>query len=232
MASAEFFSVVRGPLFAGRLSSSQVDGLNRIIEYGIQSGYSRPDLAYVLATVHHETGRRMQPIREGFAATDAGARRAVAGLHAKGIVKRNYALPAGPHKQSYYGRGLVQITWHSNYAKFGNHLTIPLEKHPDLALDWKHSLDIAFIGMRDGMFTKYSLVEVPDDMLVPQFDATDRLIINGDAKKNGSKIAEYAAQYWKALEHEYTDRDDKDVEAGGSHLAGIIPAWLACLGRK
>lgn len=80
MPDRSFFDHVRGPLFRGRLRSAQVEGLQRITAYGMAHGYSRPDLAYVLATVHHETGRRMQPIREGFARSDAGARRAVAAV--------------------------------------------------------------------------------------------------------------------------------------------------------
>ena len=205
MASKAFFDAVRRPLFKGRLTEAQVDGLNRIVAYGIEHGFSRPDLAYVLATVHHETGKRMQPLREGFVKTDASARRAVQRIYDKGIIRVNYALPAGPYRQSYYGRGLVQITWHENYVKFAKLLGIDLERNPDRALEWAVALQILFIGMRDGLFTKYSLDEVPDDMTSPAFDRTDRLIINGDAKKNGDMIAEYAALYWTALEEEYRE---------------------------
>lgn len=196
---ASFFDAVRKSLFGGRLTAEQVDGLSRIVRAGMGYKLSRPDLAYVLATVHHETGRRMQPLREGFVKTDASARRAVANLFAKGIIRTNYALPDGPYKQSYYGRGLVQITWLTNYEKFAKRLGIDLVRNPDLALEWEHSLAILFIGMQEGMFTKYSLDEVPDDMKSPAFDRADRLIINGDAKKNGDMIADYAALYWTAL---------------------------------
>lgn len=204
--SAEFFKAVR-PAF-GKLTGGQVDGLTRIVEAGRKAGLSRPDLAYVLATVQHETANWMQPIREGARRygtqyTDAQARRAVAAIHGKGIIRVNYALPAGPYKQAYYGRGLVQITWHENYAKFGKYLSIPLEQNPDLALEWQHSLDILIQGMQHGMFTKYSLAEVPDVMKSPAFDNTDRLIINGDAKKNGPVVSSHAAVYWHALEHVY-----------------------------
>lgn len=202
---ASFFDAIRKPLFRGKLTAEQVDGLTRIVKAGLGFKVSRPDLAYVLATIQHETADWMQPIREGArrygpAYSDAAARRAVAAIHGKGIIRVNYALPAGPYKQSYYGRGLVQITWHENYVKFGKRLDIPLEKHPDLALDWETSLNIAFIGMIEGMFTKYSLDEVPDVMKSPAFDRTDRLIINGDAKKNGDLVAGYAGHYWRALE--------------------------------
>lgn len=202
----QFFDGVR-PAF-GKLTAGQVDGLTRIVGAGRKAGLSRPDLAYVLATVQHETANWMQPIREGARRygtkyTDAQAQRAVASIYGKGIIRVNYALPAGPYKQSYYGRGLVQITWYENYLKFAKLLGIPLDRNPDLALEWDVALKIAIVGMRDGLFTKYSLDEVPDVMKAPAFDRTDRLIINGDAKTNGDLVAGYAAVYWQALEHVY-----------------------------
>lgn len=208
MASKHFFDTVRRPLFSGRLQQHHVDGMNRIVERGVRDGFSRPDLAYVLATVYHETARWMQPIREGARRygpdySDASARRAVTSIYNKGIIRTNYSLPAGPHGQSYYGRGLVQITWYENYLKFERLLGIPLTENPDLALEWDVALDITFIGMRDGMFTAYSLDEVPDVMATPAFDRTDRRIINGDARKNGDRVAWYAAVFWEALSDAY-----------------------------
>ena len=201
-----FFDGVRSEF--KKLTPAQVDGLTRIVEACKLHGLSRPDTAYVLATIQHETAGWMEPIREGArrfgtAYTDAQARRAVAAIHGKGIIRVNYALPDGPYKQSYYGRGLVQITWLDNYRKFGKYLGIPLEQNPDLALDWGTSLDIAVLGMKHGMFTKFSLAEVPDVMSKPEFDNTDRRIINGDAVKNGPEIARQAGVYWRALEHVY-----------------------------
>lgn len=201
-----FFDGVRAEF--KKLSAGQVDGLTRIVGACRKAGLSRPDTSYVLATIQHETALWMQPIREGARRygpnyTDAQARRAVAAIHGKGIIRVNYALPAGPYGLSYYGRGLVQITWHENYVKFGKRLGIPLEKHPDLALDWETALNIAIIGMKEGLFTKYSLDEVPDIMKSPAFDRTDRLIINGDARKNGDEIARIAGMYWHALEAVY-----------------------------
>ena len=125
------------------MTQDQVDGLTRIVEAG--EGMPRSHLAYVLATVFHETGQLMQPIREGFCKTDAGARRAVKGLFNKGIISWNYALPdkAG---NSFYGRGLVQITHKANYAKFD------IADKPELALDPELAVDILFQGMIHGMF--------------------------------------------------------------------------------
>lgn len=197
--SADFFNTVR-PLFGGRLTQGQVDGMNKIVEYGTKWEYSDEELAYILATVFHETARWMEPIREGGrrtgpAYTDASAKRAVASIHAKGIIRTNYALPAGPYGESYYGRGLVQITWYDNYLKFEKLLGVPLTKNPDLTLEWDIALDILFLGMRDGMFTGRKL----KDYDFPAEYRAARAIVNGDVRKNGTAIANEAQVFLKAL---------------------------------
>lgn len=183
-ADKHFFDTVR-PLFGGRLNQYQVDGMNKIVEYAEKWGYSPLHTAYILATAFHETAKWMQPIREGARRfgpeyTDAQAKRAVASIHAKGIIRTNYALPAGPHRQSYYGRGLIQITWYDNYLKFERLLKKPLTAQPDLALDWDVALDILFLGMRDGMFRRgrsLAMIQSTDDYKAA------RDIVNGDGHK-------------------------------------------------
>lgn len=205
-ANKQFYDAVR-PLFGGRLSQHQVDGMKRIVEYGEEWGYDPDALAYVLATVKHETGDWMQPIREGAHRfgpdyTDASAKRAVASIHAKGIISTNYALPSGPYGQSYYGRGLVQITWYDNYRKFARILGVPLDQNPDLALEWDHALDILFLGMRDGVFTGRKL----SDFNLPAEFKQARVIVNADSHKKwgGSeriddRLARYARTFAAAL---------------------------------
>lgn len=205
-ANKQFYDAVR-PLFGGRLTQHQVDGLERIVEYGEEWGYDLDDLAYVLATVKHETADWMQPIREGANRfgpdyTDASAKRAVASIQAKGIISTNYALPSGPYGQSYYGRGLVQITWYDNYRKFAGILGIPLDQNPDLALEWDHAIDILFLGMRDGVFTGKKLA----DYDFPAQFKQARAIVNSDSHKKwgGSeriddRLARYARTFAAAL---------------------------------
>ena len=202
----EFYDAVR-PLFGGRLTQHQVDGMKRIVEYGEEWGYDHADLAYILATVKHETGDWMQPIREGAhrfgpTYTDASAKRAVASIHAKGIISTNYALPSGPYGQSYYGRGLVQITWYDNYQKFASILGVPLDKNPDLALEWDHALDILFLGMRDGVFTGKKL----SDFTFPDQFKQARVIVNADSHKKwggneriDDRLARYSRTFLEAL---------------------------------
>lgn len=61
-----FFDQVRLYLFGGRLSQKQVDGLTAILD-GWEDKYAKRDdrrLAYMLATTHHETDRKMWPIEQ------------------------------------------------------------------------------------------------------------------------------------------------------------------------
>lgn len=217
----KFFTTVR-PLF-GKLTTEQVDGMERIVRYAARYKVSRDHLAYVLGTVFHETARWMQPIREGArrygpAYSDASARRAVAQIHAKGIISRNYALPNAAGL-SFYGRGLVQITHEENYAKFG------IADNPDLALEWDYALDITFRGMRDGMFTGKSLADVAE--VGDQNYVNDRVVINGDQRKNGARIARYADVFYEALaEYEPTLKPVKEITNEPTSNEGVWrPGW-------
>lgn len=206
-ADKHFFDTVR-PLFGGRLNQYQVDGMNKIVEYAEKWGYSKLHTSYILSTAYHESAFWMQPIREGARRfgpdyTDAQAKRAVASIHAKGIIRTNYALPAGPHRQSYYGRGLVQITRYDNYLKFERLLKKPLTADPDIVLDWDVALDILFLGMRDGMFRKgrsLSMIKSTADYKAA------RDIVNGDGHRKwggpdriDDRMAGHAMKFLEAL---------------------------------
>lgn len=192
-----FFNTIR-PLFR-KLTEQQVDGMTRIIKYARANKVSRLHLAYVLATIRHETALWMIPIREGARRygrdyTDAQSRRAVGAIHAKGIIRTNYALP-GKYGNSFYGRSLIQLTHEGNYNKLGKELGVDLVRYPDKSLQWKFALPIAFTGMKKGLFTGKSL-----SMLRSRNDfKAARAIINGDVRKNGEKIAVAANTFYRAL---------------------------------
>jgi hypothetical protein len=61
-----FFDTARLRLFDGKLKATQVAGLSAILDEWEEHHAGKDDrwLAYVLATVHHETDRTMQPIKE------------------------------------------------------------------------------------------------------------------------------------------------------------------------
>jgi peptidoglycan hydrolase-like protein with peptidoglycan-binding domain len=129
---AAFFAIVRPRLFGGSLTQSQVEAILRYLDYRAAAwpGMSDPELAYLLATVKHETEHEMVPVVE---------RGGAAYLRSK---------PYYP----WYGRGPIQLTWEANYRKFG--IT-----DPDAALEWPAALDIAFRGMILGMFTGRKLAD-------------------------------------------------------------------------
>ncbi len=151
MLPASFYDIVRPALFGGALSQDQVDGIERI-NAGLTSDIVEFD-AYTLATAYKETGRVMQPIRE----IGLGRGRA--------------------YGTTYYGRGLVQITWLSNYARFGKILGINLTKDPDLALDWQYALPILIDGMTQGLFTGRKLSDYFSAGKADPYNA--RRIVNG-----------------------------------------------------
>lgn len=147
-----FFELIR-PLFGGRFNQSQVDGISGILDAFEDIDEPAEVLAYGLATAFHETGRRMIPVREGFARTDAGARAAVERLARRrgpNSAVARYARPDGPYGHVYYGRGHVQLTWLENYARSSAEAGVDLVKYPDAMLDPEISSRVLFAGLLDG----------------------------------------------------------------------------------
>jgi len=119
----KFFSSVRQKF--GSLDQSQVEGFGKILdEWERRELEDLRWLAYMLATCWHETGKKMQPIRE---------------QGGEAYLKRKPYYP-------YVGEGLVQVTWKRNYAKFG-------ATEPGQLLEWPLALEALFEGMTKGMFT-------------------------------------------------------------------------------
>lgn len=78
--------------FSPVLNQTQVDGYNAIFDRYEQLELSNARwLAYILATVYHETGTRMEPVREGFCSTDEGSIKAVTNLYKQDEISENYA---------------------------------------------------------------------------------------------------------------------------------------------
>lgn len=120
---ALFFASLRSSF--GPLKQGQVDGFTKILdEWERRGGGDDRHLAYMLATVWHETAATMQPVRE-------------------------YGGEAYLRSKKYYpwvGEGLVQVTWEENHRKFG-------ATKPGQLLTWPIALKALFDGMNKGMFT-------------------------------------------------------------------------------
>jgi hypothetical protein len=157
MNRAAFFAALRrrnSGVFGTSLSQQQVDGISGILEAFEAVGDGKADtLAYALATAYHETGGRMVPVREDFATTDAGARRAVNALAAKrgpNSAVARYAKPQPPYGHVYYGRGHVQLTWLDNYRRSSADAGVDLVRDPDAMLDPVISARVLILGLLDG----------------------------------------------------------------------------------
>jgi hypothetical protein len=200
-----FYNSVRGSVFGGQLTKSQVANMDEILSAIEASGITNPYwIGAALATVRIEVGPAMAPVREGFAKTDGGARKHVASLYRAGLIKKNYALPDPETGKSYYGRGYPQTTHKENYRKTGEALGVGDDyvNEPDLLLDpyvaSRGMIEMMRIGgYRKGKSFASTLgtwPEVPTESMI--YNSRD--IINGDKNKRRGKSkttigAEYAA---------------------------------------
>ena len=184
---SRFFDIIRKELFNGKMTKKQVNGVSAILnEYRKNhSTLSLPALAYILATVHHETGTTFQGIDEWGKGKGKDYGRKIR------MDRRPYTTP----DKLYFGRGFVQLTWYENYEKAGKKLGIDLLNKPELALDLDIGVKILFIGMIEGWFTgrKISTYFTPakNDFI------NARRIING--KDKALLIAGYANDFLKGL---------------------------------
>lgn len=177
-----FFDQAKRRMFGGRLTQSQVDGLNAILEVWEAQHAKKDDrwLAYALATAFHETDQKMQAIEE----------------YGKGR-GRSYGRPDPATGQTYYGRGLVQLTWKTNYEKMGKVFGADLVNNPDLVLGLALSVKIMFYGMEQGSFTGKKFSNYFNSKTEDWVNA--RRIINGTDKAN--LIAGYGRKFYSAISH-------------------------------
>jgi len=205
--SAIFYAHVRATLFGGRLSQSQVDGIGRISGVCEMAELSIKQASYVLATVYHETGKRMQPVRETFADSDDQAIARLERAWAKGQltwVKRPYWRPDS-RGRSWFGRGDVQLTHEYNYVRQQDKLVhhplrptlVPYAVHddPSMVLDPQTSALICVLGMRDGDFTGRCLRDYIDGSRTDYLHA--RRIVNG--MDRAADVANYARAFEAAI---------------------------------
>ena len=197
----EFYQGYR-KYFENRLTQGQVNGFEATFDYYVANfnrEWTLVSLPYVLATFYHETGKTMQPVREGFAKSNEEAVRIVTRMYEQGRISTNYAKPDPVTGLSYYGRGMIQTTWERNYRKLGFVLFNNSEifvNNPDLLLDLKISVETSVEGMRYGLFTgkKFSHYLAPEKK--DYYNA--RRIVNGLDK--ASLIAGYAERFEKCIQ--------------------------------
>ena len=194
-----FFNAVRGTLYGGRLARTQVAGLAALLDRFEQGGETEDlrFLAYMMATAHHETGGRLQPVRETFAGTDGEAIDRLDRAFAAGRLPQvcaPYWRRDGAGK-SWLGRGLVQITHRRNYARLAELTGIDLLARPERAMEMAVSVEILFVGMLRGVFTGQRLDDHFTGARADWIGA--RRIVNG--LDRAEKVAGYGRAFFSAL---------------------------------
>lgn len=145
----------------GRNYSTRAGTVAAIEAECIRQGIGQPaQIAYVLATVEHETNNTFKPVREAYWLPE--------------IVRKRFRY------YPYYGRGYVQLTWDYNYRRYTEILGIDLIGNPDLALDPHIACFILVHGFKHGVFTGKRLTQYINANLVDWEGA--RRCINGTDK--------------------------------------------------
>lgn len=171
-----FFDGVRA--LTRSLDEMQVAIINALLARAAR--WSVGQLAYGLATAWHES--RLRPIEE------IGKGRG----HAYGVANGSGKAP--------YGRGLVQLTWHSNYVRADDELRLngTLAADYDRALEPEIAVSILVRGMEEGWFTGRKLADMISSPLGTHEEfVRARRIINGIDR--AEMIADHADVFKSAL---------------------------------
>jgi hypothetical protein len=201
MDTVVFINKANRLLFGGKMSSSQKTGILRLLDAWKKYGTGNDNAgAYVLATSFHETGQRMQPVREGFASSERGA---IAALEKAFKAGRMKWVKTPYWREGFFGRGDVQLTHEGNYsgplaAAVKREFHVDIHAEPELVLEPAVSAFIAVEGMTKGLtsradFTKYGL---EDFFTATKSDFDNaRKIINPGELDSYKKVGDYARKF-------------------------------------
>lgn len=200
-----FFDQIRDTLFRGRLTQQQVDGIVRFLDYrdtwnekhtNLSIGDAK--LAYILATVFHETAYTMQPAKEIGSDTYLTKRYDITGDQPH-IARRlgNHTVGDG---LKYPGRGYVPITGKSAYTKASDVTGVDLVNNPEKLMNPATSVQVAFHWIMQGWFTGKALNDYLNDSKSNYINARMVVADNGKTNEHAHEIAQYAEQFHKALQ--------------------------------
>ena len=194
----KFFTSVRQSVFHGHFTQLQVNGINFILDNWENSSFTDLRwLAYMLGTAYHETAATMQPVHEYGGNAYFTRMYDINGGRPNTARRMGNTTPGDGIK--YCGRGYVQLTWKSNYAKMGTLLNLDLVNNPDLAMDPDTAVKIMFAGMTStklsNTFSGVNLQRYFNDDTEDWIGA--RHIINGT--DNAELIADTSQNFYDAL---------------------------------
>lgn len=180
------------------ISSKQEENLRAVLDTILQDAtlntkeinVALKQVAYLLATIKHETANTFEAIRERRA--DPNRQPGVAAQQARYF------------DTGFFGRGFVQLTHEDNYRRLGQRIGVgnQLVQNPDLALRPDIAAQIALTGSQEGLFRRdrqgrrYTLDRFINANRTDFFNA--RNIINGGNDKAG-QIAGTASTFFDIL---------------------------------
>lgn len=184
------------------LKQKNVDGLNKLLDF-IERDPDMTNLkvtAYLLATIHHETGwpleDRYSPIIEhGDKAYFNQYDPVLGGTPRSKNKAKELGNTAEGDGYKYRGRGYVQLTGKELYKKCGDKFGHDLVNNPDLALEPQLSYNITSFGMRTGLFTGEKIGKYINGTIADYVKA--RQVVNGLDK--AQDIAKYARKFERIL---------------------------------
>ncbi len=139
-------------------------------------------IAYIFATVEHETNGTFKPVREAYWISE--------GALIRWLKRNNKAYVKG----RWWGRGHTQNTWKYNYQRIDDHFELDgaLMRDPDLLLrDFDLSVAVTVAAMKEGWYTGKSLQHYINKYRVDFTGA--RRIVNGSDR--ASTIASLSAKH-------------------------------------
>lgn len=194
-----FFDYLRTRKLLGpTLTPGEVSGCEAITAACGADGWPIGDVAYALATAYHETAGTMQPVKEYGGAAYFTRMYDIRGSRPAKARELGNLTPGDGAR--YCGRGYVQLTGKTNYAKAAKVVAADLVGNPDIAMQPDIAARIMVEGMREGWFTGRDLDDdIPRTGLasLEQF-VRSRDIINGTDR--ASKIALEAIEFQAALQ--------------------------------
>lgn len=126
------------------LTTQNVFGMERVLDYAEAFQVAASHLPYIIATAWWETAQTMHPVKEAYWMSENWRKRNL----------RYYP---------WYGRGLIQVTWESNYKRMWKELGMPGPVDPEAFLEWHVALPALFVGMEKGLYTGKDLDDYIDE---------------------------------------------------------------------
>jgi len=198
-----FYDFLRGNKMLGpRISADEFGGCDAILKACIRAGWPVSFTAYALATAYLETAATMQPIHEKGGTAYFTRMYDIQGARPAKARELGNLTPGDGAR--YHGRGYVQLTGKTNYARATMKLRalgldVDLVADPDLALRPDVAAAIMVSGMSEGWFTGRKLnddLPLRGPASLAQFTAS-RDIING--KDRAAEIAAFALDWQTGL---------------------------------